>query len=114
MMLKRLFHHALTQLQKFENIQLETFHLAEEVFEVASEGTNDHSGFNELQIVEEIPNLREVYLNKQKGLKYIRKKNQQMVLEFPKLTSVSINDCNNLEHVFTCSMVGSLVQLQHI
>ncbi|MFS7950354.1 putative leucine-rich repeat domain superfamily [Helianthus anomalus] len=37
-----------------------------------------------------------------------------MVLEFPNLTIVHIHGCYNLEHVFTCSMVGSLVQLQDL
>ncbi|KAJ0844497.1 putative leucine-rich repeat domain superfamily [Helianthus annuus] len=37
-----------------------------------------------------------------------------MVLEFPNLTTLSIFNCWNLEHVFTCSMVGSLVQLQEL
>lgn len=104
--------NALQQLQKLEKIHLKECFSVEAVFEVASKGTN--SGFNETHTVLKIPNLIHVDIEWVDGLKYIWKSNQCMVLEFPKLTTVSIHDCKNLEHIFTCSMVGSLVQLQDL
>nr|XP_043606719.1 uncharacterized protein LOC122578755 isoform X2 [Erigeron canadensis] len=106
--------NALLQLQMLEKIDLSGSYLVEEVFEVAREGTNNTSGFSELQTVVEVPNLREIYLKWLHELKYIWKSNQGMVLEFPTLTRMSIQNCNSLEHVFTCSMVGSLLQLQDL
>ncbi|KAI3824845.1 hypothetical protein L1987_06316 [Smallanthus sonchifolius] len=91
--------HALLRLQK--------------LFQVALEGKTN-SGFNESQTVIRIPNLTQVKLRSLKHLKYLWKSNQWTVLEFPSLTTVSIYNCNSLEHAFTCSMVGSLVQLQDL
>ncbi|KAI7744911.1 hypothetical protein M8C21_016651, partial [Ambrosia artemisiifolia] len=106
--------HALPQLQKLQQIHLFKCTRVEEVFEVvASEGTNG-SGFNESQTVVQIPNLTQVDLRGLWDLKYLWKSNKWMVLEFPNLTTLSIYRCNSLEHVFTCSMVGSLVQLQDL
>ncbi|KAM0058245.1 putative AAA+ ATPase domain, P-loop containing nucleoside triphosphate hydrolase [Helianthus debilis subsp. tardiflorus] len=101
--------NALRQLQKLEEIQLKSCNSAEEVFAVGLQG-----GLSEIQNVVKIPNLRQVNLEWLDGLKYLWKSNQWMVLEFPNLTSVSIHLCNSLEHVFTCSMVGSLLQLQDL
>ncbi|XP_076883359.1 uncharacterized protein LOC143532099 [Bidens hawaiensis] len=101
--------NVLLQLQKLEQINLKSCNSAEEVFEVI-----DNSGFNESQTVVKIPNLRQVNLEWLDGLKYLWKCNKWMVLEFPNLTSVSIHLCYSLEHVFTCSMVGSLLQLQNL
>ncbi|MFS8016207.1 putative leucine-rich repeat domain superfamily [Helianthus anomalus] len=81
----------------------------EEVFEVgALEGTNKS------QTLVQIPNLKQVKLDYVGDLKYLWKSNQWMVLEFPNLTTLSIANCKSLEHVFTCSMVNSLVQLQDL
>ncbi|KAF5764320.1 putative leucine-rich repeat domain superfamily [Helianthus annuus] len=83
----------------------------EEVFEVvAVEG----SGSSESKTLVPIPNLTQLKLEFLYSLKYLWKSNQWMVLEFPNLTTLSIFNCWNLEHVFTCSMVGSLVQLQEL
>ncbi|KAF5754954.1 putative leucine-rich repeat domain superfamily [Helianthus annuus] len=101
--------NALLHLQKLEEIHLKSCNSAEELFEVGLQG-----GLSELQTVVKIPNLRQVNLEWLDGLKYLWKSNQWMVLEFPNLTSVSIHLCNSLEHVFTCSMVGSLLQLQDL
>ncbi|KAK9064450.1 hypothetical protein SSX86_015832 [Deinandra increscens subsp. villosa] len=109
--------HALLQLQKLEKIHLGIFYMGEEVFEVVAllEGINNSSGFNESQTpIVKVPNLRQVNLRRVNLLKYLWKSNQWMVLEFPNLTTVNIWGCEKLEHVFTCSMVGSLVQLQHL
>ncbi|GKF23334.1 NB-ARC domains-containing protein, partial [Tanacetum coccineum] len=66
------------------------------------------------QAVAEIPNLRQVVLNLLPSLKYIWKSKQGTVLKFPNLTRLSIDGCDSLEYVFTCSMVGSLLQLQEL
>ncbi|KAI3824838.1 hypothetical protein L1987_06309 [Smallanthus sonchifolius] len=101
----------LLQLEKLEKIKLGYHDDVEEVFEVvALEG----SDFNESQTIVQIPNLTQVNLYYLDGLKYLWKSNQWMVLEFPNLTTVDIYRCNSLEHIFTCSMVGSLVQLQDL
>ncbi|KAI3670226.1 hypothetical protein L1987_88045 [Smallanthus sonchifolius] len=103
--------HALLQLQKLQKISIQSCRRVKELFEVAAlEG----SGFNESQTVVEIPNLTQVTLQFLNGLKYLWKSNQWMVLEFPNLTTLSIQGCHKLEYVFTCSMVGSLVQLQDL
>ncbi|KAJ9542071.1 hypothetical protein OSB04_028577 [Centaurea solstitialis] len=101
----------LVRLQKLEKLYI-TCCPVEKVFEVeALEGTNS----NELQyVVVEIPNLREVELRYLQDLKYIWKNNPWTVLEFPNFTKLSINDCLSMEHVFTSSMVGSLLQLQEL
>ncbi|KAI3670250.1 hypothetical protein L1987_88070 [Smallanthus sonchifolius] len=103
--------HALLHLQKLQKISIKLRPWIMEVFEVvALEG----SGFNQSQTVVKIPNLTQVKLKHLDDMKYLWKSNQWMVLEFPNLTTVSISDCRSLEHVFTCSMVGSLVQLQDL
>ncbi|KAI7737650.1 hypothetical protein M8C21_001783, partial [Ambrosia artemisiifolia] len=103
--------HALLQLEKLQQITIESCKGVKEVFEVvAVEG----SGFNASQIAVQIPNLTQVELDSLYDLKYLWKSNQWMVLEFPNLTTLSIQSCQRLEHVFTCSMAGSLVQLQHL
>lgn len=101
--------NVLLELQKLEEIHLTSCNYAEEVFEVGSY----NNGLNESQTIE-VPNLRQVNLEWLDGLKYIWKRNQWMVLEFPNLTSVYITLCYSLEYVFTCSMVGSLHKLQDL
>ncbi|KAJ0648537.1 putative leucine-rich repeat domain superfamily [Helianthus annuus] len=101
--------NALLQLEKLQQITMNTCHGLEEVFEVgSSEGTNKS------QTLVQIPNLTQVKLANVGDLKYLWKSNQWMVLEFPNLTTLSITYCHKLEHVFTCSMVNSLVQLQDL
>nr|GEU74255.1 hypothetical protein [Tanacetum cinerariifolium] len=89
----------LLQLQK-----LETVHLR---------GCKDAEIFDS-QTVAEIPNLRQVDLAWLTSLKYIWKSKQGTVLKFPNLTRLSIFHCDSLEYVFTCSMVGSILQLQEL
>ncbi|MFS8015847.1 putative leucine-rich repeat domain superfamily [Helianthus anomalus] len=103
--------NVLLQLEKLQQITMNRCDWLEEIFEVvAVEG----SGFSESKTVVQIPNLTQVKLEWLLSLKYLWKSNQWMVLEFPNLTIVHIHGCYNLEHVFTCSMVGSLVQLQDL
>ncbi|CAH1435240.1 unnamed protein product [Lactuca virosa] len=103
----------LLQLQKLEKIQVRDCNSAEEVFE-ALEGTNN-SGFDESQTtLVQLPNLTQVELDKLPCLRYIWKSNRCTVFEFPTLTRVSIERCDRLEHVFSSSMVGSLLQLQEL
>ncbi|KAM0055059.1 putative AAA+ ATPase domain, P-loop containing nucleoside triphosphate hydrolase [Helianthus debilis subsp. tardiflorus] len=104
--------HALPQLVNLQQITIgEGCDGLVEVFEVvAVEG----SGSSESKTLVPIPNLTQVKLEEAKDLKYLWKSNQWMVLEFPNLTTLSIHYCERLEHVFTCSMVGSLVQLQDL
>ncbi|KAL8245708.1 hypothetical protein R6Q59_006924 [Mikania micrantha] len=101
----------LLQLQKLETIRVDDCGYVEEVFEV--EGANEATN-SELEIVVEIPNLRLMNLWSLKSLKYIWKSNQRKVLKFPNLTTLSICGCYSLKHVFTSSMVGGLLQLQHL
>ncbi|KAI3518025.1 hypothetical protein L1887_06367 [Cichorium endivia] len=83
----------------------------EEVFEVV-EGTNDD--MNETQSVVVFEKLKEMTLDRLDNLTHIWKSNRWIVLNFPNLTKVSINDCRLLGHVFTRCMVGSLLQLQEL
>ncbi|KVI07684.1 Leucine rich repeat 4 [Cynara cardunculus var. scolymus] len=99
----------LLQLQKLEKIHVYGCDLVVNVFE-ALEGT----GSSELQSVVEIPKLTEVNLDRLFRLEYIWKNNPWMVLEFPNLTKLCIHGCYMLRHVFSSSMVGSLLQLQEI
>ncbi|KAI7747563.1 hypothetical protein M8C21_012075, partial [Ambrosia artemisiifolia] len=99
----------LLQLQNLRKVSVRQCINVEEVFEVASEVTN-----NETQTVVTFPNLKEVELQYLDSLKYIWKSNQWVTLEFPNLTILYIFDCKSLEYVFTASMVGSLKQLQKL
>ncbi|KAJ9551264.1 hypothetical protein OSB04_015309 [Centaurea solstitialis] len=99
----------LLQLQKMEKIQVRFCSVMEEVFGTILEG-EDIS----FKSVVKLPKLREVELYMLKNLKYIWKNNPWMVLEFPNLTKLSIRFCRSIKHVFTSSMVGSLLQLQEL
>ncbi|KAI3725396.1 hypothetical protein L1987_65184 [Smallanthus sonchifolius] len=99
----------LQHLQKLETIHADGCQNVEEVFEVAMEVTS-----NESQTVFKFPKLREVDLEDMWNLKRIWKSNQGRILEFPNLTRLSIIGCHELEHVFTCSMVGCVMQLQEL
>ncbi|KAD7476954.1 hypothetical protein E3N88_00090 [Mikania micrantha] len=101
----------LLQLQKLETFQVYRCKFVEEIFEV--EGANERTN-SESQIVVEIPNLKQVKLRRLESLKYIWKSNQRRVLNFPNLTTLYIRSCDSLKHVFTSSMVGGLLQLQHL
>ncbi|KAJ9541950.1 hypothetical protein OSB04_028456 [Centaurea solstitialis] len=99
----------LLQLQNLENIHVDGCWLVEEIFEVP-EGAN-----NELEsVVVKFPNLTKVYLSGLGNLKYIWKNNPWVELEFPNLTKLTVFKCSSMEHVFTGSMVGSLLQLQEL
>ncbi|KAD7478959.1 hypothetical protein E3N88_02095 [Mikania micrantha] len=105
--------NVLLQLQKLENIHLSYCRKVKEVFEVV---TLEEGGFHESQTtVVKIPNLKQLELYEASDLKYLWQSNRSMVLlEFPNLTTLSIKKCASLEYVFTCSMVGSLVQLKDL
>ncbi|KAI7747555.1 hypothetical protein M8C21_012067, partial [Ambrosia artemisiifolia] len=108
--LKKIFSSSeLLQLQNLRKVSVQWCRNVEEVFEVASEETN-----NETQTVVTFPNLKEVKLVHVDSLKYIWKSNQWVTLEFPNLTRLDIINCKSLEYVFTASMVGSLKQLQEL
>ncbi|KAD7477467.1 hypothetical protein E3N88_00603 [Mikania micrantha] len=77
----------------------------EEVFEVTN---------NESPTVVTFPNLREVELSQLYRLKYIWKSNKWSILKFPNLTRLFIYECGKLEHVFTASMISSLIKLQDL
>ncbi|KAJ0829058.1 putative leucine-rich repeat domain superfamily [Helianthus annuus] len=83
-----------------------------EVFEVeAMEGRNSESQTQTLLV--QIPNLTQLKLIGLSHLKYIWKSNHH-VLEFPNLTTLLIQSCHVLKHVFTSSMVVSIQQLQDL
>ncbi|CAI9266132.1 unnamed protein product [Lactuca saligna] len=113
----------LLQLQKLEKIHVSYCNWVEEVFETALEAAgrnrNSGSGFDESSqttttTLVNLPNLKEMRLKWLSNLRYIWKSNQWTAFEFPNLTRVEIYECNSLEHVFTSSMVGSLLQLQEL
>ncbi|MFS8006314.1 putative leucine-rich repeat domain superfamily [Helianthus anomalus] len=95
----------LLQLQKLEKIEVINGLYVEEVFQVEEmEGANS---------VVQIPNLTQLEISSI-SLKYIWKSNHHHVLEFPKLTTLSIRYCSCIKHLFTSSMVSSLPQLQYL
>ncbi|MFS8008211.1 putative P-loop containing nucleoside triphosphate hydrolase, leucine-rich repeat domain superfamily [Helianthus anomalus] len=95
----------LLQLQKLERIRVDDCS-AVEIFEAkAMEGTDSES--------HQIPNLTLLELKSLHCLRYIWKSNHH-VLELPNLTTVDIYNCHNLKYVFSSSMVGNLLQLQHL
>ncbi|CAH1435484.1 unnamed protein product [Lactuca virosa] len=113
----------LLQLQKLENISVSDCEMVEELFETALEvaGRNRKSssgrgfdGPSQTTTLVNIPNLREMRLDLLHNLRYIGKSTQWTVYEFPNLTSLYIGCCKRLDHVFTSSMVGSLLQLQEL
>ncbi|KAL7614545.1 hypothetical protein Lser_V15G04892 [Lactuca serriola] len=114
----------LLQLQNLENIHLFNCSKVEEVFETALEAArrnkNQNSGFDEpsqtntTTTLVNLPNLTQLELECVYNLKYIWKRNQRTIFQFPNLTKVAINGCLSLEHVFTTSMAGSLLQLQEL
>ncbi|KAL8245972.1 hypothetical protein R6Q59_007188, partial [Mikania micrantha] len=95
----------LQQLHILEKIHARDCWNLEEVFEV----TNTES-----PTVVIFQKLREMKLDGLARLKYIWKSNEWSILKFPNLTRIYIDDCISLEHVFTASMVGSLVKLQEL
>ncbi|PWA93639.1 resistance protein candidate RGC2 [Artemisia annua] len=94
-----------SQLQK-----LETVHLRGSLFSHCW----DIEEIFDSQTDAEIPNLRQVELKQLDSLKYIWKSKQGTELKFPNLTRLSIDYCSSLEYVFTCPMVGSIMQLQEL
>ncbi|KAF5770847.1 putative P-loop containing nucleoside triphosphate hydrolase, leucine-rich repeat domain superfamily [Helianthus annuus] len=121
----------LLHLQKLERIQVISCENVEEVFEVEAmeeelglellfreeedvevfEGRNSESQTQTLLV--QIPNLTQLKLDDLSHLKYIWKSNHH-VLEFPNLTTLFIQSCPVLKHVFTSSMVFSMQQLQDL
>ncbi|XP_023766924.1 uncharacterized protein LOC111915504 [Lactuca sativa] len=111
----------LLQLQKLEKISVSDCEMVDELFENALEAAgrnrSNGCGFDESSqttTLVNIPNLREMRLDSLGNLRYIWKSTQWTLYEFPNLTSLYIGCCNSLEHVFTSSMVGSLLQLQEL
>ncbi|XP_071700579.1 uncharacterized protein [Rutidosis leptorrhynchoides] len=85
------------------------------IFEVVALGVRDSEFNNESQTtVVKLPKLREVDLEEVNGLLYLWETNEWRQLELPNLTRLSIHNCYKLRHVFTTSMVGSLMQLQEL
>ncbi|KAI3779127.1 hypothetical protein L2E82_08654 [Cichorium intybus] len=80
----------------------------EELFEVVNDDANETNS------VVEVPNLKELFLGGLYKLQHIWKNSRSISLKFPNLTKVSIKSCHLLGHVFTCCMVGSLLQLQEL
>ncbi|PWA69387.1 NB-ARC domains-containing protein [Artemisia annua] len=89
----------LLELQKLETVHCSRCWDIEEIFDSQTDA--------------EIPNLRQVDLE-WLAIKYIWKSKQGTVLKFPNLTRLSIWNCHSLKYVFTCSMVGSVLQLQEL
>ncbi|CAH1437305.1 unnamed protein product [Lactuca virosa] len=103
----------LKNLEKIYITKLPTYSKStiEEVFEVLQGTSNDAKETHSVVVV---PKLKEVALDRLDKLKHMWKINQQIVLNFPNLTKVSIKRCPRLGHVFTCCMVGSLLHLQEL
>ncbi|GJT61689.1 NB-ARC domains-containing protein [Tanacetum coccineum] len=82
-----------------------------EIFEVVDLENDD---VNEKQSVVVFPKLKEVTLEALDSMRYIWKSSRWITLNFPNLTKVLIDGCALLEHVFTCCMVRSLLQLHEL
>ncbi|KAK9051581.1 hypothetical protein SSX86_028208 [Deinandra increscens subsp. villosa] len=95
----------LLQLQVLEEIHLDSCGI-KDIFE---EVTNKES-----QTVVKFPKLREVTLKHLDMLNYIWTNNHWQTFYFPNLTRLVIKGCRGLRHVFTPSMIGSLMQLQEL
>ncbi|KAI3516599.1 hypothetical protein L1887_15521 [Cichorium endivia] len=80
----------------------------EELFELVNDDANETNS------IVEVPNLKELSLGGLHKLQHIWKNSRSISLKFPNLTKVSIKRCRLLGHVFTCCMVGSLLQLQDL
>ncbi|KAL7612053.1 hypothetical protein Lser_V15G04887 [Lactuca serriola] len=124
----------LLQLQKLEKVHVCSCDGVDEVFEALeaagrnrnrNRNSSSGSAFDESSqttTLFNLPNLTQVkweylcglrYIWKN-NLRYIWKNNQWTAFEFPNLTRVHISTCKRLEHVFTSSMGGSLLQLQEL
>ncbi|GJR86114.1 NB-ARC domains-containing protein [Tanacetum coccineum] len=90
-----------SQLQKLETVSFRRCQDTEVIFDSPT-------------VAAEIPNLRQVDLEWLSSLKYIWKSKQGTVIKFPNLTRLFIDHCESLEYIFTCSMVGSVLQLQEL
>nr|XP_043631606.1 uncharacterized protein LOC122603057 [Erigeron canadensis] len=109
-------HSELHKLQNLEKLNIissrysspQILILTEQVFEE----TNNNS--NEAQSVLLFPKLKEVTLERLQRVKHIWKSNRRIVLNFPNLTKVSIDNCPLLGNAFTSCMIGSLSQLQEL
>nr|XP_043633040.1 disease resistance protein At4g27190-like [Erigeron canadensis] len=94
----------LLQLQNLEKLNAKSCESVVEVFDIGTGGVT----------VVKLPKLRDVNLWALRRLKYIWNSNGPTILEFPNLTKLYIYNCEKLEHAFTCSMVGSLMQLKEL
>nr|XP_043633034.1 uncharacterized protein LOC122604205 [Erigeron canadensis] len=102
----------LPQLQNLEKLYARDCVSVLEVFDIGTEVRCSSS--SQISVVE-LPKLSDVCLQYLESLKYIWMSNgRRTILEFPNLAKLSISSCNQLEHVFTCSMVGSLLQLKEL
>ncbi|GKC05477.1 NB-ARC domains-containing protein, partial [Tanacetum coccineum] len=107
----------LINLQNLEKLHIRrkywqsSFEEVKEIFEVVNLENDD---VNEKQSVVVFPKLKEVTLGELVGMRYIWKSSRWITLNFPSLTQVLIDRCPLLEHVFTCCMVRSLLQLREL
>lgn len=107
----------LINLQNLEKLHIRSrywqssFKEVKEIFEVVDLENDD---VNEKQSVVVFPKLKEVTLEALRSMRYIWKSSRWITLNFPNLTKVLINGCALLEHVFTCGMVRSLLQLHEL
>nr|GEV94324.1 disease resistance protein At4g27190-like [Tanacetum cinerariifolium] len=118
------FHCPMHHMGRFSSIaqNLEKLHIrrkyrqssykkVNEIFEVVD---LDNDDVNEKQPVVVFPKLKEVTLEALDSMRYIWKRSRWITLNFPNLTKVLIDGCALLEHVFTCCMVRSLLQLHEL
>nr|XP_043633032.1 uncharacterized protein LOC122604202 [Erigeron canadensis] len=101
------------ELPQLLNLQKLNASHCESVLEVFDNGTGVRCS-NSSQTAVKLPKLRDVSLWELNSLKSIWRSNGQTILEFPNLTKLSIHDCKQFEHVFTRSMVGSVLQLKEL
>lgn len=107
----------LINLQNLEKLHIRrkfrqsSFKEVKEIFEVVD---LENDEVNEKQSVVVFPKLKEVTLERLDSMRYIWKSSRWITLNFPNLTKVLINGCPLLEHVFTCGMVRSLLQLHEL
>nr|XP_043622427.1 uncharacterized protein LOC122594016 isoform X2 [Erigeron canadensis] len=101
-------HNELQHLQKIEKMKISWCSAVKEIFETFEMS----SGLN--QQTHSVLEVREMEFSRLSDIKCLWKSKQWTVLKFPNLTRLSIVGCYKLKHVFTISMVGSLLQLQEL
>nr|XP_043618918.1 uncharacterized protein LOC122590814 [Erigeron canadensis] len=101
-------NNELQHMLKIEKLKIAFCSRVKEIFETLE---MDY-GLN--QSTHSVLEVRKMDFRHLKHIKCLWKSKQWALLKFPNLTRLSIDNCHYLKHVFTISMVGSLLQLQEL